>query len=299
MPLLRLALLTLALVTAVTATVAQDKKDSTDDLAKKQQAATAGNLKSAAIGKTALVETQNFLVVGTLTPEKGKALGAVLEKVVPVARKALQYEEKEEAWKGRLAVYYLPDGADFKNFIRAVVMKQPEGVHFDLRADAPFVVDPVETPAKATEADQFAASAATVAGAYLRARAGTAAVPEWFVHGFGRVTAARAEGTNSRRYQAYKTTSRAAVLGPKGGTPPAIADLWAETKPANAALLADSLAEYLAYGPGSVNLLKFVYGFRPDENGNVPGPNQAFEAAGWKDLAMLEAAWRKWVTTGK
>lgn len=297
MPLLRLT--PLALAVAVVAATAQDKKDEKKEAARQQQAVAAANLKKADIAKAAVVETDNFLIASELPAEKAKALGAVLEKVVPVARKVLQYEEKEEAWKGKLAVYYLPDGADFKNFIRAIVMKQPEGVHFDLRADAPFVVDPVEVRAKATEADQFAASAATVAGAYLKARAGTAGVPEWFVNGFGRVTAARAEGTNGKRYQAYKTAARAAVLGPKGGTPPAVADLWAETKPANAALLADSLAEYIAYGPGSANLLKFVYGFRPDEGGNVPGPNQAFEAAGWKDLAMLEAAWRKWVQTGK
>src|SRR5262249_50967274 len=134
MPLLRLAFLAVALATAVVA-VAQDKKDSKDDLVKKQQATTAFNVKSAAISKTNYLETEHFLVVGVLAADKAKALGAVLEKVVPVARKALQYEEKEEAWKGRLAVYYLPDGADFKNFIRAVVMKQPEGVHIDLRGD--------------------------------------------------------------------------------------------------------------------------------------------------------------------
>src|SRR4051794_31697423 len=240
MPLLRAALLAFVTVAVAPGSPAlvQDKKDSKDELDKKQIAAAAANLKLADVTRPSTHPTDNFLIAGALAPEKAKSLGAVLEKVVPVARKALQYDDKEEAWKGRLAVYYLPDGAHFKNFIRGVVMKQPEGVHVDLRGDTPFVADPVEAPAKATEADQFAAAAATVAGAYLRARAGSAAVREGFVNGFGRVTAARAEGTNSKRYLAYKTASRVAVLGPKGGTPPAIADLWAETKPANAALLA-------------------------------------------------------------
>jgi hypothetical protein len=104
----------------------------------------------------------------------------------------------------------------------------------------------------------------------------------------------RAEGLNSARYQKHKTAARG--LANKGAKP---TDLWAETKPANADVLANSFAEYLAYGPGAANLVKLLTGFRPDGNGNPPAAQQAFEAAGWKDLAMLEAAWRKWATTGK
>ena len=78
-----------------------------------------------------------------------------------------------------------------------------------------------------------------------------------------------------------------------------IADLWGETKPANAGVLAASFAEYLAYGPGAANFLKLVSGFRPGENGEMPSVQQALEAAGWKDWNALDAAWRKWVATGK
>ena len=91
---------------------------------------------------------------------KGKGTGRCVRQVVPLARKALQFEEKEDAWKGKLAVYYPARGSDFKTFIRTVVVSQPEGVHYALRPDEPFLVDPVEVPAKATEADQFANSAA-------------------------------------------------------------------------------------------------------------------------------------------
>ena len=269
-----------------------------DDKAKetvaKQKAVAAANLKKAEFARSAIAETDHFLVATTLPEEKAKALGAVLEKVVPLARKALQYEEKEEPWKGKLAVYVLPDGRDFKTFVRTVVVAQPGGVHYDVRADEPFVVDPVDVPTKATEADQFANSAAVVAAAYLKARGSTASLPDWLTGGFGRVTAMRGEGPNSQRYQKHKTASKG--VANKGAK---IADLWAETKPANAEALANSFAEYLAYGPGAANFVKLVYGFRPDENGNAPSAQQAFEAAGWKDLAMLEAAWKKWVATGK
>jgi hypothetical protein len=276
---------------------AQDAK--AKEIAAKQKAIAAANLKKAELAKPALAETDHFLVATTLPEDKAKALGAVLEKVVPLARKALQYEEKEEAWKGKLAVYVLPEGRDFKSFIRTVVVAQPGGVHYDVRADEPFVVDPVDVPTKATEADQFANSAAVVAAAYLKARGSTASLPDWLTGGFGRVTAMRAEGPNSQRYQKYKAAAKTAAVGGKTGKPPAIAELWAETKPANAEVLANSFAEYLAYGPGAANFVKLVYGFRPDENGNPPSAQQAFEAAGWKDMAMLEAAWRKWASTGK
>jgi hypothetical protein len=278
--------------------LAQDKKDEKKDGAK-QKAAAVANMKKADLGGGKVIETDNFLVGSTLPEDKAKALAAVLEKVAPVARKAAQYEEKEEPWKGKLAIYYLPEGRDFKSFMRNVVVDQPDGIHYDLRSDNPFVVDPVEVSGKATEADQFANTAAIVAGAYLKGKASTASLPGWLTDGFGRVTAMRAEGTNSKRYLAYKAAARTAAFGGKGVTPTALADLWAESRPANIDLIANSLAEFLAYGSGKENFSKVVYGFRPNENGTIPAAPEVFAGAGWKDIPALEAAWKKWVQTGK
>lgn len=170
---------------------------------------------------------------------------------------------------------------------------QPSGVHYDVRANDPFVVDPVDVPGKATEGDQFVNCGAVAAGEFLKSKGSTATLPEWLVGGFGRATAPRAEGVNSQRFQRYKAAAHGVS---RGGKP---TELWAETKPANADTLATSFADYLAYGPGAPNFVKLVYGFRPDDAGNAPSPQAAFEAAGWKDLMMLENAWRKWATTGK
>lgn len=284
-----LFLVVAAVVASGPPTTGQDKKDASG-----QKAAAVANMKKAELGKSTVVETDNFLVATTMTEDKAKALGAVLEKVVPIARKALQYEEKEEPWKGKLAVYVLPEGRDFKSFMRGVVVAQPEGVHYSLGTDEPLVVDPVDVPAKATEADQFAATAAVVAGAYLKGKGGTANVPDWLTDGFGRVTAMRAEGPNSKRYAAYRTAARGmAAKGVKAS------DLWAETKPAGADVLAASFAEFLAYGPMAKEFPKIVTAFRPDEFGNTPGVQKALEAGGWKDLAALDAAWKKWATALK
>jgi hypothetical protein len=271
----------------------QDKKEARPEVAA-QKAAAAANLKKAELGKTALVETDNFLIGTTVSEEKAKALGAVLEKVVPVARKGLQFDEKEEPWKGKLAVYVLPDNRDFKSFMRGVVVAPPEGVHYSLRSDEPLVVDPVDVPAKASEAEQFANTAAVVATAYLKGKAGTASVPDWLAEGFGRLTAMRAEGLNSKRYSAYKTAARG--LPAKGLK---ASDLWAETRPTGADVLAASVAEILAYGTMAREFPKVLSAFRPDDNGNTPGVEQAIQAGGWKDAAALDSAWKKWVTAVK
>lgn len=261
---------------------------------KQQKAAAVANMKRAELGNPVVVETENFLIATTLSEDKAKALGAMLEKVGPVARKALHFEEKEEPWKGKLAVYYLPESRDFKSFMRSVVVAQPEGPHWELRSDNPFVVDPVDVPAKATEADHFANTAAIVAGAYLRGKGGTVTVPNWLADGFGRAMAMRAEGLNSKRYTASRAAARS--MAAKGWK---ASDLWAETKPMGADVLATSFAEFLALGPMGKEFPKIISAFRPDENGNTPSVQQALEAGGWKDMAAMDAAWKKWATAVK
>jgi hypothetical protein len=253
----------------------------------RQRSAVAANLKKAGFTRTTIVESKQFIVATTLSEEKAKALGAALDRVAPIARKALKFDAKEEVWTGKLAVYYLPEGSDFKTFIRSVVVSQPEGVHYSLRSDEPFVVDPADGPANATEADQLASAMAVVASAYLRAK--EASLPDWLTGGFGRVTAMRAEGLSAKRYLAYKSAAR--TLANRGGKP---SELWSESPPASAEVLANSFTEYLAYGPGAANFSKLIAGLRPDENGTPANIAAAFEATGWKDIGMLEAAWRKW-----
>jgi hypothetical protein len=289
----RPATLVVAVLAAAALGSAQDKKGTPTDAGGQKRAAI-DNLTKAGFGTPGVIETDNFVVATTLPAEKAKALGAVLEKVAPVARKAAQFEDADEPWKGKLTVYFLPDGREFRAFMRGVLVVKPEGVHYDLRAAEPFVVDPVELPGKPAEADQFWNTAAVVGGAYLKAKGGAADLPDWLRDGFGKATALRAEGTTSKRYQAFRTAVRGATA--RGGK---VADLWGETRPPAADVLAAGFAEYLAFGPGAANFPKFVSGFRPGENGEAPTVPQALEAAGWKDWSALDAAWRRWLATGK
>jgi hypothetical protein len=274
----------------------QEKIDGT-----KAKAAAAENLKKIKIAKPTVVETDNFVVAGSLPEEKAKALGAVLEKTLGVARKAAKYDDKEVAWKGKLTVYYLPDGAEYKSFMRGVLQKTPEGVYVDTRSEPALLVDPAEPPpgGKATDADLYASTAARVAGELLKAKGtGTQVIPEWLRDGFGRVAVMKAEGPNSKRYQLYRTQARAAILTPKGGRPPAISEVWSGAKSDTSDLLANSLAEFLAFGPKSAEFGKLIDALRPDGN-QTPMIQAGLMAMGWKDDMMADAAWKTWVRTGR
>ncbi len=307
MPLRVRSALTVALCTALAAALASpgtapaQDKDKDKALVAQAKTTAVANLKKANVDKPTVVETDNFLIVGSLSEEKAKALGAVLEKTTALARKTLKYEEKETSWKGKLTVYFVPDNGEFKALMRRAFQQPPEGVHADLRAEPPFIVDPADATGKPTDADLYANTAARVAGEHLKAK-GTGAqnVPDWLRDGFGRATALRAEGTTSKRYQTYRTQARAALAG-KGGTPPALKDVWGEAKTPGGDALATAFAEYLAYGPGAAKFPMFIDGLKPSENVAAPTVPQGLDAAGWKekDLPALEAAWKKWVAAGK
>jgi hypothetical protein len=286
------------LATSILAGLESAAQDPAADAAKQKEAA-AANMKKADLEKATVVESEHFIVASKLPTDKAKALGTMLDRIVPIARKGARFEPKEEAWKGKLTIYYLPEVRDFKGFIRNVVVMQPNGLHYDLRSDTPYIVDPVEVPGKPSESSNFANTTTIVAGAFLKARGASANLPDWLVKGFGRITFLRSEGLGSKRYQTYKTQAKTLAGGGKAGKPAAVSELWGEGSPENADVLGASFVEYLAYGPGSENFLRLVYGFRPDENGNAPSVAQAFEAAGWKEIPALEKSWQKWATTGK
>jgi hypothetical protein len=293
------AILTTIAVGSQSPAHAQEKDKDKD---KKAKDAAVENLKKIKIDKPTVVETDNFIIAGSIPGEKAKALGVVLEKTLTLTRKAAKFDEKEFAWKGKLTVYYFPDGDEFKTFMRRVLQADPkEGAYFDFRAEPALMVDPAELngkPAKPTDADFYASVAARMAGEHLRAKGtGTQVVPEWLRDGFGRVTVMKATG--SPRYAAYKAAARNAVLNSKTGTPPAIADVWSGEKSPSTELLANSLAEFLAYGPKAADFGKFLDGLKPSEGVATPTATNGFMALGWKDDAMADAAWKKWVQTGK
>lgn len=266
-----------------------------DEASDKLKKTAAANLAKADVSKFATSETTSLVVCATLSEAKTKALADQLQKVHALGRKVLQFEEKDDIWKGKLTVYYLPESKAYKNFIRTVAQDRPDETHFfSLRTDPPYVVESADAGDKATEADQFGEAGAHVAAALLLNKGGTGTTfPNWVRGGLGRAIALRAEGTNTKRFGNYKAAARRVVLG--GARP--ITEVW-EGRGKDSEVMATSLMDYMAFGPGQANFMKFVNGFRPSENNQTPGVVQALEAAMWKQ-ETLDAAWKKWVQAGK
>jgi hypothetical protein len=268
--------------------------------AAKAKATALENLKKCKVEKPTVIETDRFIVAGSMSEEKAKALGVVLEKTLTLARKAAKFEEKDAAWKGKLTVYFLPESDEFKAFMRRILQTSPEGVFADMRAELPILVDPADMPGTPTDADLYAATAARVAGELLQAKGtGTQVIPPWLRDGFGRTTAMRAEGVTSKRYLAYKKAAQA-LLGGRAGKTPVLEDVWSDSKSAAGELMATSFADFLAYGPRANDFGKFLEALRPSEAVQNPTVQQnGFESLGWKDQVAPDAAWKKWVLTGK
>jgi hypothetical protein len=293
MPLRIRVALSFALLTALAAVLgraeAQDKIDGT-----KAKAFALESLKKVKVDKPGVFESDNFVVVGTLTDDKAKALAGVLEKAYAVGRKAAKFDDKDTAWKGKLVVYYLPDQTAFRALVRRAFEATPDdGPYANFKFDPPVLVDPAELPGKPTDADLFFNTAARVNGELLKAKGtGTQEVPGWLRDGFGRVTAMRAEGTTAKRYTAYKSAAKAAVA--KGAK---AEDVWSGAK--NDAL-ANSFAEFLAFGPKAADFGRVIDALKPSEEVQEPTLQaQGFAVLGWKDVASADAAWKRWVQTGK
>ncbi|HUR55538.1 MAG TPA: hypothetical protein VMZ71_15490, partial [Gemmataceae bacterium] len=239
---------------------------SADEASEKLKATAAANLKKADVTKFATVETDELIVCATLTEAKAKTLADQLQKAHALARKALQVEEKDNVWRGKLTVYYLPETKAYKNFVRTIAQTRPDESHFfSLQGDAPFVAESGEVGDKPTEAEQFAETAGHVAAALLVKKGGGASPPTWVSGGFGRAVSLRAEGTNSKRYATYKAAARRVVLGGAGRQPAPVSDAWAG-RGKDGEVVATSLMEYVSFAPTSGAGAKFIAGFRPTEN---------------------------------
>jgi hypothetical protein len=270
-----------------------------DELSDKQRKAAGANLKKGEVAKAVVVETSRFIVCATVAEAKAKVLGEGLEKAYTSARKGLQMEDKDNPWKGKLTVYYLTDRREFNRFALSVAgEKTRDSYVISAKGDEPFLINGPELGEKTPEADLFFETGVLVASATIQGQYAAALLPEWVKNGFARAAALRAAGTTSPRYTAYKNKARRVVLGAPGKAPAPMANLWNDMPLDDRETVATSLMDYIVFGPGAKESDKFLRGFLPSDTVPTPGVAQALEAAKWKE-PQLEAAWRKWVQTGK
>lgn len=273
---------------------------SADEVSDKQKAVAAENLKKADLKGYTVVESATLILASSLPEARAKAVAEGLEKTAKTARKGLQFDDKEEVWKGKLTVYHVPERRAYGIFLRMVVGERSDaGVVVAVRGDEPLVTTGVETNPKVSDSEFVGDIGPAIGAAYLQSKAGpTTPLPAWVRGAYGRAASLRAEGPSGKRITAYKTAAKGAVLG-KGRGPATLAELWANDRP-DADLLATAFVDYLAFGTdkmGQEKFVRFVSALRPDENGDTPEPWKPLESAGWK-APELEAAWRAWAQKG-
>jgi hypothetical protein len=294
MTVIRFALLTLVCGLA-TAAVAQDE-------VKKQKVVATENLDRASVSKPAVVETANLMVYSTLTEEKTKPVADAAQRAVDAAKKALRFTDKDTLWPGKLVVYALPDRKDFNTFARLVENRKvdaDETRSVTVRGGEPYAL--VTAPAAARQPDgavrEEAAVAVATAVLDLKAGAGTGAftLPGWFRNGFGKAVALR---LNPPALDAHRAKVRTLFARNRLTTFQA-ADLWTEgSQLKDADTYAVSLVEYLVFGADAAKFGKFLGGFKPSDDRQMPDVTTALEQAEWKPDA-LDVAWKTWVLKQK
>ena len=122
-------------------------------------------------------------------------------------------------------------------------------------------------------------AAQQVASALLMRKAGTSTlVPSWLVNGFGRATYYRMAPQHPAVAKERRTARGYAVKNKRKAR-----DVWASTLEGEEYnVLAASVADFLAYGPGKTKFVAFLDGFKPGENVPSKTVEQALTSANLK-----------------
>jgi hypothetical protein len=253
-------------------------------------------LKTAAITKVTKAETTNLLIYASYPDAKLKPLGELAEKSFALAAKQIKVEKPDELFKGKLAIFLIPDRRQYANLCLAFTGKRPDQAElYEVRArgDLPFAAIGQPLGEKYTETDWQMQSMAWVASAVLNKKLNTDPgafdLPEWAELGFGRITALKAEN-NTVRLTTFRTKTKALITGKLRG-PTKINDVWNGSKGKEFDVLAASVVEYLAYGADADPFVKLMNGFKKsDSNPNPTIQNvlQGLELK-WDDM---DTAWK-------
>jgi hypothetical protein len=258
----------------------------------KQKQALKANMAAAQISPSAVVESANLLLCGTLSEAKFKSLSNTLEKQLSTAVAGLQFEKNENPWPGKLGVYVFADRSQFRSFVRVVEKRSPDDAEqgtLALKSDIPHVA---VGPGRSTSAPTLEAQAGLeLAAAILTGRAKATPLPEWVTVGFGRATAAHAAA------QAAGVRKKGARDLIRGRLRPR--DAWNEEIPYDQRMtLAAAVMDFIVYGGGVGKASEFLGGFRPDDEKPTKSPEDALAAAKLS-IDQFEAAFIKWLGSTK
>ncbi len=292
----RLTLLFLMLPFLTLAGLADAADEAAEKLAEQKKTAK-NNWESLEAGELSTLETAHLLIYAPKDYEKRlKEIGAALEPQYDQAKKALGFDkDKNEPVPGKIAVYLLPERANFTSFMRKIDKRRPEpedvGSHF---ADGDFPHVAAGPPVSKDDPPIDRQAGEQIAALLLAKKAGVRTpLPGWLVAGFGRATWYRSASTIRLVSDERK---RAALMLAKSKW--AAKDVWSNSlSDEEAVLMQASFADFMAYGPGSSKFPAFVAAFKPEENVEKVSTDKAIEAVSLKP-DVISAGWRKWSAAG-
>lgn len=252
------------------------------------------NMKKADVKSPSVIETDN-LVVATALPESAtKTLATALQKAFAMAAKGLKYDEGE--MKMRLVVYAFADVDQFRSFQRSVLKVRPDPDEFtavDVKSDVPYVAVSARRGEKTANFE--ALTGHELCRAMLTKKGGNARIPDWMKDGFARAVQMRANPSSAG-------TDRGAVqrMAPpvrKGAKVTPVADKAWSAPGKDRDLVAASLMDFLAFGPGAEKLGTLLNGLVPATGTDMPTFAAALMGADWT-VEDLDKAWREWIAKG-
>jgi hypothetical protein len=271
------------------------KADEVDPLVVKQKETAEQNWKTT-LGDEAFehVETGLFLVYGQKAFEKKlRDWAKTFEAAAAAATKAVQLDEKERAWKGKLAIYLFEVKSDFNSFIRKVEKRRPDMDRSTrvVKGDTPYIA--VSASAEKTDLGAEQETIELLAVTILAKKMGEKGSPDWLRGGFATATRWAAH-PNDPAVKAERKRAFAVGL-PKKSPPRSVKEVWSgEATGEELVLLRASVAEFLAYGPYRRDFKRFVEGFRPEMDGQAIRPvEEALRAIG-QTPDDFDLAWRAW-----
>jgi hypothetical protein len=282
----------LALAAALLLPAGGLRTEEKDEVLEAQRKAVAENWDKVGAGPSATHETEHFIVAVPKAMDKRlKEIGTLLEKSYDTAHKVL-YLPKELAYPGKLTVYLFAQPEQLDAFIRRVEKRRLRGAE-----KGSFSVDDTRLHVAAAPPREMGdppvevQAAQQVASALLMRKAGVRTiVPGWLVQGFGRATYYRLAPLNPAVAKDRKTARTYAVKNKRGAP-----DVWGGTLEGEEyTVLAASVADFLAHGPGKSKFAAVVEGFRPEENVQSKTVEQALTTAKLK-VDTIDKRWRTWV----
>src|SRR5262249_1198172 len=96
------------------------------DTAEAQRKLAEGQWKELLADKSpAFLETEHFLLYGTVTPKALDDCGKTAEKALPIIRRTLRLD-KAPGWKGKLVIFVLRERGEYGTFERNLAKRNPD-----------------------------------------------------------------------------------------------------------------------------------------------------------------------------